>query len=203
MIAVVNYGLGNLHSVQKAIAYSGGNAVVTDDPKLIQRADKVVLPGVGAFAEGMKGLETRSLTKPLKEIAASGKPILGICLGMQLLFESSEELGAHPGLGVIPGKVKAFTGPNLKIPQIGWNNIIFSKQSPLLTGLEPGSYVYFNHSYYCQPDEAEDILATTTYGITFTSAIQRNNIYGVQFHPEKSQRIGLKMIRNFVECQNG
>ncbi len=199
MIAVINYGLGNLHSVKKAINFSGGNAVVTDDPETIFRAEKVVLPGVGAFAEGMRGLETRSLAAVLKDTAQAGKPLLGICLGMQLLFETSEEQGAHPGLGVIPGTVKEFTGPDLKIPQIGWNQLDFRRESPLLAGLETGCYVYFNHSFFCQPDEPADILTATEYDGQFTSAIQRGNIYGVQFHPEKSQQIGLKMIRNFVE----
>jgi glutamine amidotransferase len=165
----------------------------------MRQAKKIILPGVGAFAEGMKGLESRGLIQPIVESAASGKPLLGICLGMQLLFETSEEQGAHPGLGVISGQVKEFTDPELKIPQIGWNQLVFNKPSPLLVDLDPGCWVYFNHSYFCQPAESADILASTNYGFQFTSAIQRKNVFGVQFHPEKSQRIGLKMIKNFVE----
>jgi len=199
MIAVINYGLGNLHSVQKAISYVGGDAKVTADPDTILQADKVVLPGVGAFAEGMKGLESHALTSLIKQIAAAGRPILGICLGMQLLFETSEEQGAHSGLGVIPGKVKGFRDPDLKIPQIGWNQLDLRDQSSLLAGFEHGSYVYFNHSYYCSPIDPAHVLATTTYGVQFAAAVQKDNIFGVQFHPEKSQRIGLKIIRNFVE----
>lgn len=199
MIAVVNYGLGNLHSVQKAIASVGGDARVTDDPELILQAEKVVLPGVGAFADGMKGLAARSLTSVIQGAAGAGIPLLGICLGMQLLFESSEEGGIHPGLGLLPGEVKEFRGPNLKIPQIGWNQLDIRDQTSLLAGLEQGNYVYFNHSYYCVPKNPADILATTTYGLQFAAAVQKGNISGVQFHPEKSQRIGLKIIRNFVE----
>lgn len=199
MIAVVNYGLGNLHSVQKAIASVGGDARVTDDPELILQAEKVVLPGVGAFADGMKGLAARSLTSVIHGAAGAGIPLLGICLGMQLLFESSEEGGIHPGLGLLPGEVKEFRGPNLKIPQIGWNQLDIRDQTSLLAGLEQGNYVYFNHSYYCVPKNPADILATTTYGLQFAAAVQKGNISGVQFHPEKSQRIGLKIIRNFVE----
>jgi glutamine amidotransferase len=199
MIAVINYGLGNLHSVQKAIAYSGGDARVTDDPDTLLRADKVILPGVGAFADGMKGLRARSLTDLIQEIAAAGKPLLGICLGMQLLFDTSEEQGTHQGLSLIPGEVKEFRDPTLKIPQIGWNQLDLQNQASLMSGLDQGNYVYFNHGYYCLPDDPADILASTTYGVQFAAAVQRNNIYGVQFHPEKSQLVGLKIIRNFVE----
>jgi glutamine amidotransferase len=199
MIAVVNYGLGNLHSVQKAIAYMGGDAEVTDDPDTILRAEKVVLPGVGAFADGMKGLTARGLGSVIQEAAGAGKPLLGICLGMQLLFETSEEGGSHPGLGFLPGEVKGFRDPTLKIPQIGWNQLEIRSQNSLLAGLDQGNYVYFNHGYYCVPQNTAHILATATYGSQFAAAVQRENIYGVQFHPEKSQRIGLKIIRNFVE----
>jgi glutamine amidotransferase len=199
MIAVINYGLGNLHSVQKAITYAGGQAEVTDDPEAILRADKVVLPGVGAFADGMKGLVSRGLVPPLKEAALAGKPFLGICLGMQLFFEESEEKGHHQGLGLLAGKVKAFDQPGIKIPQIGWNQLEISKDSHLMKEIQKGSYLYFNHSYYCQPEFRSDILTTTMYGVQFASSVQQENIFGVQFHPEKSQKIGLKIIQNFVE----
>lgn len=199
MIAVVNYGLGNLHSVQKAIAYVGGDAQVTADPDTILKAEKVVLPGVGAFADGMKGLISRGLTSAIQDVAGTGKPLLGICLGMQLLFETSEEGGNHPGLGLLPGVVKGFRDPNLKIPQIGWNQLEIRSQNSLLAGLNQGNYVYFNHGYYCVPQNTAHILATVTYGLQFAAAVQRENIYGVQFHPEKSQQIGLKIMRNFVE----
>ncbi|MBN2045875.1 MAG: imidazole glycerol phosphate synthase subunit HisH [Anaerolineales bacterium] len=199
MITVINYGLGNLHSVEKAIAYAGGDAKVTDDPEMILKADKVVLPGVGAFADGMKGLAARGVVSSVKETALSGKPLLGICLGMQLFFEASEEDGHHEGLGLLKGKVKAFDQPGIKIPQIGWNQLEIDKPSRLMQEIQQGSYVYFNHGYYCIPEDVSDILTTTWYGVRFASTVQRENVIGVQFHPEKSQQIGLKIIRNFVE----
>ena len=174
MIAVINYGLGNLHSVQKAIAYAGGQAEVTDDPDTILQAEKVVLPGVGAFADGMKGLVSRGLVLPLKETVLAGKPLLGICLGMQLFFEESEENGRHQGLSLLKGSVKAFDHPGIKIPQIGWNQLEISKDSHLMNGIQQGSYVFFNHGYYCQPENRVDILSTTMYGIQFASSVQRD-----------------------------
>lgn len=199
MIAVINYGLGNLHSVQKAIAFVGGNPEVADDPETILRANKVVLPGVGAFADGMKGLAFRNLDTVVKEVARRGTPLLGICLGMQLFFRDSEEQGFHKGLGLIKGSVSEFQQPGIKVPQIGWNQLEISKPSTLMQGLQQGSYVYFNHGYYCTPEDPSDILTTTKYGLQFASSVQRENIFGVQFHPEKSQKIGLKILRNFVE----
>lgn len=199
MIAVINYGLGNLHSVQKAIAFVGGRAQVTEDPDTIRKADKVVLPGVGAFEDGMKGLMRTGLEDMLKEIVKQGKPLLGICLGMQLFFEESEEQGQHQGLGLLQGKVKAFTQPAIKVPQIGWNQLDIVKSAPLMQEVPPGSYVYFNHGYYCVPKDQADTLAVTNYGIQFPSSIQKENLFGVQFHPEKSQQIGLKILKNFVE----
>lgn len=199
MIAVINYGLGNLHSVQKAIAFMGCKAEVTDDPETILRADKVVVPGVGAFADGMKGVVSRGLVPALREVVQAGKPLLGICLGMQLFFEESEESGLHQGLGLLQGKVKAFDHPGIKIPQIGWNQLNVENESWLMEDIQQGSYVYFNHGYYCQPENESDILTTTMYGIRFASSVQRDNVLGVQFHPEKSQKIGLKIIQNFVE----
>jgi glutamine amidotransferase len=183
MIAVINYGLGNLHSVQKAVANVGGAAVVTDDAQEIMGADKVVLPGVGAFADGM----------------AQGKPLLGICLGMQLLFEESEEQGHHLGLGLLAGKVVLFQDPGVKVPQIGWNQVQIDKQSDLISGINDGEYFYFNHGYYCIPGETRDVLTRTDYGTSFASAVERETIFGVQFHPEKSQHSGLLILKNFVE----
>jgi len=199
MIAVINYGLGNLHSVQKAIAFVGGNPQVTDDPESILRANKVVLPGVGAFADGMKGLASRNLVSVVEEVARQGKPVLGICLGMQLFFTDSEEQGLHKGLGLINGSVSAFQQPGIKVPQIGWNQLEISKPGTLMQDIQQGSYVYFNHGFYCSPADSSDILTTTKYGLQFTSSVQKGNIFGVQFHPEKSQKIGLKILRNFVE----
>ncbi len=199
MIAIINYGVGNLHSVQKAAAFVGGTAVVTDDPQVILEADKVILPGVGAFADGMKGLESRGLTPVVREVAALGKPLLGICLGMQLLFEESEEQGQHQGLGLLAGKVVFFQQPSIKVPQIGWNQVQVSKPTGLMNGIRGGDYFYFNHSYYCIPEDAGDVLTMTDYGIRFASSVERQTIYGVQFHPEKSQKTGLQILKNFVE----
>ena len=199
MIAIINYGVGNLHSVQKAAAYVGGATVVTDDAQVILGADKVILPGVGAFADGMKGLESRKLAPVVREVAALGKPLLGICLGMQLLFEESEEQGQHQGLGLLSGRVVRFHKPSLKVPQIGWNQVEVSKPSGLMNGIRGGDYFYFNHSYYCIPEDAGDVLTITDYGVRFASSVERQTIYGVQFHPEKSQKTGLQILKNFVE----
>lgn len=199
MIVVVNYGLGNLHSVRKAIAFVGGDVVVSDNPQTILNAEKVVLPGVGAFADGMAGLESRGLVPVVQEAAAQGKPLLGICLGMQLLFEESEEQGQHEGLGLLPGKVVFFRQPGIKVPQIGWNQVEINKPSSLMDGIKTGDYYYFNHSYYCVPDDQADVLTRTEYGIRFASSVARQNIFGVQFHPEKSQKTGLQILKNFVE----
>ncbi|MCK4898835.1 MAG: imidazole glycerol phosphate synthase subunit HisH [Anaerolineales bacterium] len=199
MIAIINYGAGNLYSVQKAAAYVGGAAVVTDDAQVILGADKVILPGVGAFADGMKGLESRGLAQVVREAVESGKPLLGICLGMQLLFEQSEEQGQHLGLGLLSGKVVLFQQPSVKVPQIGWNQVEICKPSGLLKGIQDGDYLYFNHGYYCIPEDARDVLTMTDYGGRFASSVERELIFGVQFHPEKSQNTGLQILKNFVE----
>jgi len=187
MIAIINYGLGNLHSVTKAVAHVGGEAVVTDDSDAILGAEKVILPGVGAFADGMRGLETRGLVEVVKEAAWQGKPLLGICLGMQLLFEESEEQGRHSGLSLLSGEVVFFRQPGIKVPQIGWNQLKVQKPSDLMKDIRDGDYVYFNHGYYCVPGREEDVLTQTTYGVEFASSVESGNIFGVQFHPEKSQ----------------
>jgi glutamine amidotransferase len=199
MIAIVNYGLGNLHSVQKAVSHVGGSASVTDDSQVILEADKIILPGVGAFADGMEGLQSRRLVPVMREVVASGKPLLGICLGMQLLFDESEEQGQHQGLGFLAGKVVLFQGPGIKVPQIGWNQVRVRKSSNLMNGIQDGDYFYFNHGYYCIPEDAGDVLTTTDYGVCFVSSVERQMIFGVQFHPEKSQKIGLQILKNFVE----
>ena len=169
MIAIINYGLGNLHSVQKALSFVGSEVVVTDDPQTILEAEKIILPGVGAFAIGMEGLESRGLVSVIREVAATRKPILGICLGMQLLFKESEEKGQHRGLGLLPGKVVLFQQPKLKVPQIGWNQIEVVKDSKLMKGIQDSDYVYFNHGYYCLPEDVEDWLTMTEYGLNFAS----------------------------------
>jgi glutamine amidotransferase len=199
MIAVVDSGVGNLRSVVKALAAVGADVTLTAEPQTILSARKVVLPGVGAFADTMQGLRERNLIPIIYDIYQRQTPLLGICVGMQLLFDVSEEMGIHEGLGLLPGRVKRFDGNNIKVPHTGWNQIQPQKENLLFQGLEPGSYVYFNHSYYCDPDESEDVLASTTYATGYASAVQRHALYGVQFHPEKSQQVGLEVLRNFVE----
>lgn len=199
MIAIIDYGAGNLHSVQKAIEFVGGQALITSDAGQILEAEKAILPGVGAFKDGMDGLKKNNLVPVIKEFAASGKPLLGICLGMQLLFEEGHEHGIHKGLSLLPGRVLEFESDTLKIPQIGWNTLQLSVDSALTSEIPDDSYVYFNHGYYCQPEISAHSLANTDYGVEFTSVVKSKNIYGVQFHPEKSQKIGLQILRNFVE----
>ena len=199
MIAIINYGLGNLHSVQKATAYVGGDAAVTDDSQVILGAEKVILPGVGAFADGIKGLNSRNLIPVLRAFVASRKPLLGICLGMQLLFDESFEQGHHQGLGLLAGRVDLFNNSSLKVPQIGWNQVQVCKSSSIMQGIQDGDYFYFNHGYYCIPEEAKDILTQTDYGVRFASSVEKESILGVQFHPEKSQGLGLQILKNFVE----
>ena len=198
MIALIDYDLGNLRSVEKALATVGADVRLTSDPEVILAADKVVLPGVGAFGDGMVGLRRHGLVEPLQELVARGTPLLGICVGMQVLFEESEEHGRHHGLGFLPGRVRRFESHDLKVPQTGWNQILPARETVLLEGLEPGDYAYFNHGYYCDA-AAADTLAQTEYGVRYTSVVGRGRLYGVQFHPEKSQRVGLTILRNFVE----
>lgn len=198
MIVIVDYGMGNLRSVQKGFERIGSNALVSRDIKDIESADKLVLPGVGAFPECMKNLTHLGLVRPILDFLGSGKPFLGICLGLQLLFDESEEFGLNEGLKVIPGKVKAFSrGMGLKIPHMGWNQVIFKKDVPIFEGIANGSFFYFVHSYFVEPALKSDIATETEYGVTFTSSIARNNIFALQFHPEKSQENGLKVLRNF------
>jgi imidazole glycerol-phosphate synthase subunit HisH len=196
MIAIIDYGVGNLRSVEKAFAKVGVPAQVTSDPDTIRHAPGVVLPGVGAFADCMANLNEYGMVEVVKAIIAAGKPLLGICVGMQILFEASEENGYHVGLGILGGVVKKIPG-KLKVPQIGWNNLNFTKPSPLFTGIEDNSYVYFVHSYSAVPTDTGVVTATTQYGQELTVAVQRGNIYAVQFHPEKSSEIGLEMLKNF------
>lgn len=196
MIAVVDYGMGNLRSVQKGFEKVGFEAIVTSDIKTIEGASRIVLPGVGAFADCMNNLEERGLIEPVIRGIEKGKPFLGICLGLQLLFEESEEFGSRKGLGLIKGKVKRFPAGDLKVPHMGWNSIKKVKDTPLLADLAEDSYLYFVHSYYVQPDE--DVAATMTgYGVEFTSSIIKDNIFACQFHPEKSQADGLKILKAF------
>jgi len=200
MIAIVDYGMGNLRSVQKALEKVGANAIVTDKANVIATAKKVVLPGVGAIAPAMEKLKNLKLVEPIKNAINSGKPFLGICLGLQLLFDQSDEGGSIETLGIIPGNVVRFT--DLKIPHMGWNQIdIKQKDCPLLKDVDQNSNVYFCHSFFVKPKNEEVIATTTNYGLNFASSISSDNIFGVQFHPEKSQEIGLKILKNFNELK--
>ncbi|MEW6352018.1 MAG: imidazole glycerol phosphate synthase subunit HisH [Thermodesulfobacteriota bacterium] len=198
MIIIVDYGMGNLRSVQKGFEKVGQAAAISRDPDEIRQAERLVLPGVGAFPKCMANLTGLDLTEPILEFVRSGRPFLGICLGLQLLFEESEEFGRHEGLGVIPGRVVAFDrSMGLKIPHMGWNQVSFKKGTPVFKGIEDGSHFYFVHSYYVVPSANADIAAETEYGITFACAIAHENVFATQFHPEKSQSRGLQILHNF------
>ena len=197
--------MGNLRSVQKALEFVGAKVIVTHDPDLILSADSVVLPGVGAFKDCMANLNKLSLIEPIRKFIDSEKPFLGICLGLQVLFEESEEYGPVPGLGILPGKVVKFIdgssdtrkGPQIKIPHMGWNQIKVKKNAPLFAGVGDSPYFYFVHSYYVVPEDPEIVATVTHYGIEFVSGIQHKNIYAFQFHPEKSQTLGLSILERF------
>lgn len=198
MITMIDYGGSNLRSVQKALEFVGAQVEVTADPVRVARAEKLVLPGVGAFGAGMKALRECGLAEAVSAAANHHIPLLGICLGMQFLFEGSEEMGEHEGLGLIRGRVVRFPLNGLVVPHMGWNQIEPTRDHPLLADVPSGSYSYFVHSYYCVPTNAAAILATTEYGHPFTAIIAQDNVYGIQFHPEKSQQVGLQILRNFV-----
>lgn len=198
-IHIANYGMGNVGSIANMIRKAGGEAVVTGDANAIVRAEKLVLPGVGAFDQGMRALGESRLTEPVREAAARGVPILGICLGMQLMMECSEE-GRLPGLGLVAGDVRRFPVGELlpRVPHMGWNRIAVKKKSPLLGGDDDDRY-YFVHSYYVSCGDPDDVVATTTHGLEFVSVLQHGNLYGVQFHPEKSHRFGMALFRRFLD----
>ena len=213
-IAVIDYGAGNLRNVCKALEHvsvgCGARIVLTDVPSEIAAADKVVLPGVGAFADCQQGLVMRGLFQLMREVARSGKPFLGICVGMQLLFDVGEEMGKWEGLELIPGRVIKFRWADeasrapgllrpLPVPHIGWNEVCPLQPHPLITGVEPGGYAYFVHSFHAADVNPKHVLCTTDYGYAFPAVVARDNVWGIQFHPEKSQDVGLKMLQNFVE----
>lgn len=201
MIAIVDYEMGNLHSVQKAFEKVGAKATVTSRPEEVSRADKVVLPGVGAFRDAIGHLRERDLVEPIREVIKSGRPFLGICLGLQLLFERSFEDGEHDGLGIFPGTVVRFDlASEYKVPHMGWNELNIVKRSTMLTDVSDGAQVYFVHSYYAAPADRTLVAANTNYGTTFASIIERDNVFATQFHPEKSQFYGLAMLRNFANA---
>ncbi|ARA92526.1 imidazole glycerol phosphate synthase subunit HisH [Rhodothermaceae bacterium RA] len=221
MVTIIDYGIGNLRSIEKAFEAVGAAVLRTDDPEALAQAERVVLPGVGAFGACADEIRRRGLEQPIRDAVAAGKPFLGVCVGMQLLFEVSEEMGAHRGLGLLPGRVVRFQGayepasaactaddgsagpveadvPVLKVPHMGWNTVAIQREAPLLRGLDDGAYFYFVHSYHAAPERPEDVLGLTTYGVPFPAIVGRNNVYGVQFHPEKSQRNGLRILENFA-----
>jgi glutamine amidotransferase len=197
MIAIIDYGMGNVRSVEKAFAKLGYSAVITAEAQEIRRASHVVLPGVGAFGDAMRELEQRRLVGLIREIVDSKRPFLGICLGLQVLFERSEEAPGIPGLGIIAGDVVRFR-TRLKVPHMGWNQIALGRQNRVLEGIPSGSYFYFVHSYYVVPRDESVIATTTDYDGDFVSMIARGNLYATQFHPEKSQSVGLQLLRNFA-----
>jgi glutamine amidotransferase len=199
MIAIIDYGMGNLHSVRKAVQSVGHEAIVTSDPHALRQATHVILPGVGAFADAMAEITRTGLGDAFVEAVRAGKPCLGVCLGLQLLFQSSSEDGAHQGLGLLPGKVVRFADhPGLKVPHMGWNKLVVRRKVPLLDGLKEELFVYFVHSYHAVPDIETDIAAVADYPDPFAAIVWRDNLMACQFHPEKSQRIGLAMYANFA-----
>jgi glutamine amidotransferase len=203
MIALIDYGISNLRSVQKAFEHLETEVTLVDTPDRLAQADRLILPGVGAFPAGMQGLRERGLIDPIKQAVRAGKPLVGICLGLQLLFDSSDEMGETQGLGLMPGRVTRLGGPtsvirDLKVPHMGWNQLDVVREHPLVRDLASGSYAYFVHSYAVYPDQPDLILATTEYGGPFASVVGSGKICGLQFHPEKSQTVGLKLLRNFL-----
>lgn len=198
MIGLLDYGISNIRSVRKAFVHLGVPTELVNGPAAVSRYPKLVLPGVGAFAPGMDGLRRYNLTDSINEVVREGTPLLGICLGMQFLFDYSLEDGQHQGLGLIPGVVTRFPHMDLSVPHIGWNKLLIHQESPLLSGIEPGDYGYFVHSYVCRPADPEAVIAYTNYGEDFAAVVSQGNVFGVQFHPEKSQAVGLSILKNFA-----
>lgn len=196
MIAIVDYGMGNLRSVQKAFQHIGAQAEIVGHAADIEKATHIVLPGVGAFGDAMKNLHQAGLVDPIIQAIATGRPFLGICLGLQLMFSESEEMGTHCGLDVLPGYVRKFPEGE-RVPQIGWNQVSVQKETPLLDGVPDGSYFYFVHSFYVDAKKKKDVVGLTDYGIDYVSVAGQGCAYGVQFHPEKSQDAGLRLLQNF------
>jgi glutamine amidotransferase len=196
-VAIIDYGVGNLRSVEKAFAATGCEAIVSGDESVLRAAERLVLPGVGAFAACMKALKERGFDRLLMERVSEGTPLLGVCVGMQLLFDESEEFGATQGLGLLRGSVRRFSG-ELIVPHVGWNRIHQTRAHELFEGIEEGSFCYFVHSFYCEPLDENVVVGETEYGVRYASVVADGNICGVQFHPEKSQDVGLRMLKNFA-----
>lgn len=199
MVAVIDYDAGNIKSVEKALISLGEEAIITRDRELILNADRVILPGVGAFGDAMEKLKAYGLVEVIKEVVNKKTPLLGICLGLQLLFEASDETPGVKGLGILKGKIfKIPDNKGLKVPQIGWNSIKFPNKGKLFEGIDENEYVYFVHSYYLQADEPQIVTATTEYAVTIHASVEKDNIFACQFHPEKSSDVGLKILKNFL-----
>jgi len=201
-LVIIDYGMGNLRSVQKAVERVGFSAPIIDDPDAVRRADRLILPGVGAFADAIDCLRRKNLVEPIIEFIRRGSPFLGICLGLQMLFDESFEDGRHKGLGIIPGTVERFDpnppdGPRIKVPHMGWNRIRIRGAAPVLDGVPDGSHMYFVHSYYVKPADPSVVATETDYGLPFTSMVWKDNLFATQFHPEKSQAHGLRLLLNF------
>jgi len=195
-VGIIDYGVGNLRSVEKAFAATGCEALISADEKTLRAAQRLVLPGVGAFGACMKALKQRGFDRLVREKASEGTPLLGVCVGMQLLFEESDEFGSTPGLGLLKGIVRRF-GNELIVPQVGWNRIHQKRDNALFAGVADGAFCYFVHSFYCQPGDEAVVVGETEYGRRYASVVAHGNICGVQFHPEKSQEVGLRMLKNF------
>jgi len=200
MMAIIDYDVGNLHNLKNALDYQGLPAVITREAAQVAAAERIIFPGVGAFWPAMEHLRRAGLEQVVRDKVAQGVPFLGVCVGLQLLFDEGEEDGPHPGLGLIPGRIVRFTG-QLKIPQIGWNQVRQTRPDPLLEGIPDESYFYFVHSYHPLLDNPRDALGMTEYGQEFPSIVRRGNVWGVQFHPEKSQAAGLRLLKNFAQLQ--
>ena len=196
-VAIIDYGVGNLRSVEKAFAATGCDAIISGDESVLRAAQKLVLPGVGAFAACMKAIKERGFDQLVYERARAGTPLLGVCVGMQVLFDESDEFGSTPGLGLLRGTVRRFEN-ELVVPQVGWNRIYQKQRHALFEGIEDGSFCYFVHSFYCQPQDETVVAGETDYGGRYASVVAEGNICGVQFHPEKSQDVGLRMLKNFA-----
>ncbi|HJR78741.1 MAG TPA: imidazole glycerol phosphate synthase subunit HisH [Anaerolineales bacterium] len=200
-VILIDAGTGNLRSVQKALETIGAAVERTNDPRKVLSGKRVILPGVGAFGDFMSGLRARGLEDAVKEIASRGVPLLGICVGMQALFDTGEEMGQYSGLGLLPGRVVRFAESlPIRIPHTGWNQVEVQQEAFLFNEITTGTYLYFNHSYYCQARDSSDVIGITDYGLRYACAVRRENIFGVQFHPEKSQLAGLQILKNFVEA---
>ncbi len=205
MIAIIDYDAGNIKSVEKALQFLGQEAVITSDRETIMNADKAILPGVGAFGDAMNKIRERGLEEVIHDFVDTGKPFLGICLGLQLIFEKSEESPEATGLGLLKGTITKIptevNGVNQKVPQIGWNNIVVNPDSKLLAGLGDNPYVYFVHSYYLKAENSDEVAATTEYGVKIDCAVEKGNVMATQFHPEKSSEVGLKILTNFINLK--